>query len=246
MGSRHVVGPHDAPEVVRPVMVNGSYSTASANQTLIESWNGSVWSIVPSPNTSPTHDNDLFGVACSNSTACIAVGFYNAGPPNLGPDQTLIESWNGSAWTIVPSPNLSPSDGDRLNAVACTGPSTCTAAGFFFSTNDQTFIEASAATISHSPTIFAVTLKSCVNLHVGYDYFPAGTVVHWAINQTGTGTLASGSFTPLGGGRTYHFLTMPLGVTLKPDSVSSHTHVRFSWTIKGVITDYEVTRDPGC
>jgi hypothetical protein len=39
---------------------------------------------------------------------------------------------------------------------------------------------------------------------------------------------------------------MPLGVTLKPDSVSSHTHVRFSWTIKGVITKYEVTRDPGC
>ncbi len=228
-------------------MAVGSNITGSANQTLIESWNGSTWSIVPSPNTSPTHDNDLSGVACSNAATCVAVGRYNAGPPNLGPDLTLIEAWNGSAWSIVPSPNPSPSEGNILEGVACTGPTTCTAAGYYFTgSNNQTLIEASAATIFHSPNIFAVTLKSCINLHVGYNYFPAGIVVDWRVNQTGTGTLAAGSFTTLAGGRTYHFLTMPLGVTLKPDSVSSHTHVRFSWTIKGVITNYEVTRDPGC
>jgi hypothetical protein len=222
----------------------GGYSTTGVGQTLIESWNGSTWSIVPSPNTSPTHANDLSGVSCSNSVTCTAVGGYNAGNPNFGPTQTLIESWNGSTWSIVSSPNPSPFS--LLNGVACTGPTTCTAAGFYSISNDKTLIEASTATSSHSPTIFAVTLKSCTNLHVGYNYFPAGTIVHWHVNQTGTGTLASGSFTTLGGGRTYHFLTMPLGVTLKPDSASSHTHVRLSWTIKGAITNYEVTRDPGC
>jgi hypothetical protein len=99
---------------------------------------------------------------------------------------------------------------------------------------------------AHPPNIFAVVLKSCVNLHVGYNYFPAGIVVHWRVNQTGTGTLATGSFTTLTGGRTYHFLTMPLGVTLQPDSRSTHTHVRFTWTIGTATTHYEATRDPGC
>ena len=99
---------------------------------------------------------------------------------------------------------------------------------------------------AHAPTIFAVRLMSCRYLHVGYNYFQAGIIVHWRVNQTGTGTLASGSYTTLGGGRTYHFLTMPLGVTLKPDSGSSHTHVRFSWTIGATAFAYAVTRDPGC
>ena len=104
--------------------------------------------------------------------------------------------------------------------------------------------------VAHPPNIFDVVLKSCINLHVGYSYFPAGIVVHWRVNQTGTGTLATGSFTTLHGGkfggRTYHFLTQPLGVTLQPDSRSRHTHVRFAWTIGRTTTDYEVTRDPGC
>ncbi len=152
--------------------------------------------IVPSPNPSPTGDNELFGVACSNSTTCTAVGRSNA--------LTLIEAWNGSAWAIVPSPNPSPSGGSSLTAVACTGPTTCAAAGYYFTgSNNQTLIEASAGTIFHSPTIFAVTLKSCINLHVGYNYFPAGIVVAWRVNQTVTGTLASGSFTTVAGGRVH-------------------------------------------
>jgi hypothetical protein len=101
-------------------------------------------------------------------------------------------------------------------------------------------------TVAHSPSIFAVRFISCRYLHVGYNYFPAGVGVHWRVNQTGTGTLASGSFVTLGGRRTYHFVTAPLGVTLAPDSVSSHTHVRFSWTIGTKSVAYEVTRDPGC
>jgi hypothetical protein len=100
------------------------------------------------------------------------------------------------------------------------------------------------------PDIFEVTLTRCTTLNVGYNRFPNGTAINWRVNQTGTGTLASGSFTAIGGGnlgsKTYHFLTIPLGVTLKPDSASIHTHVRFSWTIGSTTTLYEATRDPGC
>jgi Bacterial Ig domain len=123
----------------------------TAYQTLIESWNGSAWSIVPSPNTSPTQDNLLKGVSCSGPSACIAVGEYFTGST----DQTLIESWNGSAWSIVPSPNTSPTQDNLLNGVSCSGPSACVAGGNYFTgTKDQTLIESwngSAWSIVPSP-----------------------------------------------------------------------------------------------
>ena len=58
-----------------------------SSQTLIESWNGSTWSVTPSP--SP---GNLDGVTCMNPNNCVAVGGLNTG---VGSSQTLIESWNG-------------------------------------------------------------------------------------------------------------------------------------------------------
>jgi len=99
---------------------------------------------------------------------------------------------------------------------------------------------------SHPPNIFEVDLKSCQYLHVGYNYFPANTVVHWNVSQNGVTVVSKQQFTTLGGGRTYHFLTMPLGVTLQPEATAGEAKVRFSWTINGVLTSYKVQRDPGC
>jgi hypothetical protein len=96
---------------------------------------------------------------------------------------------------------------------------------------------------AHPPNIFEVVIKRCVNLHVGYNYFPAGTVVHWNMSQAGVSVSSGNQFTTLGGGKDYHFLTMPIGATLQPDP---DAEVRFSWTINGVLTRYKVTRDNGC
>src|SRR5262249_483503 len=98
--------------------------------------------------------------------------------------------------------------------------------------------------------IFEVTLSNCNTLHVGYNRFPDGTVVHWRVNQTGTPTLAKGQFTAIGGGvlgsKTYHFIAIPLGIRLQPEPIQ--TDVRFWWEINGVITNAgPFTRDdPGC
>ena len=62
---------------------------AANDQTLIESWNGTAWSLVPSPDNG-TIPNDLTGVACISSSSCQAVGFSGLGSAE---DQTLIESW---------------------------------------------------------------------------------------------------------------------------------------------------------
>src|SRR5437762_12646880 len=61
----------------------------------------STWSIVPSPN-SGTGINQQKGVACVSASFCIAAGLYYNSSITA---QTLIESWNGASWSIVPSPN---------------------------------------------------------------------------------------------------------------------------------------------
>ena len=190
------------------VTVGSYYPSADLSQTLIESWNGSVWSIVPSPNTSPTEVNVLLGVSCTSASACTAMGFYN---PSNGFDQTLIESWNGSDWSIVTSPNTSPTQNNYLSGVSCTSPAACTAVGFqSTASTEQTLIESwngSAWSIVPSPN----TSPSEVNLLLGvscssssactavgsYDGF--GTLVERGTLSTTTSVLIPSSGAILSG-----------------------------------------------
>jgi hypothetical protein len=62
-------------------------------------------------------------VSCNGPSACTSVGYDSDG-------NTLIESWNGSAWSIVPSPNVANAR-NTLSGISCTGPTACTAVGTF-------------------------------------------------------------------------------------------------------------------
>jgi hypothetical protein len=104
----------------------GDYWTGSAGATLAERWDGSSWSIQRTPNPSVNAWSELDGVACTSSSACVAVGAHEAD----GTDLTLIERWNGTAWSIQPSPNPPGPRGSSLSAVACTAATACTAVGY--------------------------------------------------------------------------------------------------------------------
>jgi hypothetical protein len=141
-------------------------------QTIIERWNGSTWSVVPSQNTSTTQYNFLDGVTCTSTFDCWAVGYYyNASYV----EQTLIEHWNGSSWSIVTSPNSSATLPNILNAVTCSSASDCWAVGtsgqFATGSIEQTLIEhwnGSSWVIVNSPntsptqgnSLFGVTCAS--------------------------------------------------------------------------------------
>jgi hypothetical protein len=45
---------------------------------LVMVWNGTVWSIVPSPNAG-TIEDELFSVSCVSVSDCVAVGRTNTG-----------------------------------------------------------------------------------------------------------------------------------------------------------------------
>jgi hypothetical protein len=115
--------------------VGYSYNSTTTN-TLAERWNGTKWSVVPSPNPSGD-DPDLVGVSCTSATNCLAVGFYSA---SNGSDATLAERWNGTKWALVASPNPKSSD-SYLNGVSCAG-ATCMAVGVFYGTGaGRTLVE---------------------------------------------------------------------------------------------------------
>jgi hypothetical protein len=111
-----------------------------SGQTLIESWNGSTWRIVPSPSPgSPGSYNILNGVSCTSSSTCVAVGYYTNGS---GVEETLIESWNGTSWSVASSPSPG-SVSNSLNGVFCTSANNCVAVGSYAngSGSDESLVE---------------------------------------------------------------------------------------------------------
>ena len=76
-----------------------TYSTKHA-RTLIEHWNGSSWKRISSP--SPGAYPELTGVSAVSAKSVWAVGDTYTG---IGASwHTVIEHWNGSAWSRVASP----------------------------------------------------------------------------------------------------------------------------------------------
>ena len=101
-------------------------------QMLIEHWNGTAWTQVPSPSpATPARDSLLAGVAAASAADAWAVGQYHNSAARQ--DQTLIEHWNGTTWTQVPGPDPSPQPfGNQLTAVAATSASNAWAVGRYF------------------------------------------------------------------------------------------------------------------
>lgn len=82
-------------------------------QTLIEHWNGQAWSVVPSPNVANS-TNYLKAVSVVSSDDVWTVGYERLG--FRGARKTLIEHWDGTSWSIIPSPNAG-TIGDELDGV---------------------------------------------------------------------------------------------------------------------------------
>ena len=95
--------------------------TQAATLTLIEHFDGTSWSVVPSPNVGPNsiyQSNRLFGVTANSSNDVWAFGSYFASDGS-GHQMTLLLHWNGTDWTIAPSPN--PSKGGFLSDLLFAG-----------------------------------------------------------------------------------------------------------------------------
>ena len=121
---------------VRCIAVGYDINTSSLSKTLVESWNGTDWSFLSSPNKGAM-GSLLTGVSCSRSTSCMAVGYYADASGN---GKTLVESWSGTAWSILASPNTTSTD-NLLRNVSCSSRAYCVAVGLPLGPGGQPFIE---------------------------------------------------------------------------------------------------------
>jgi hypothetical protein len=90
----------------------------------------SAWTVEPTPAIAGAREAVLNGVACSDASHCIAVGGWSRGA--LVSDSlafSLSERWDGSSWTILPTPRLPARMSAELFAVACPSRNLCIAVG---------------------------------------------------------------------------------------------------------------------
>jgi Phosphoesterase family len=94
------------------------------DRALVEVWNGTTWSLANIPQPGDVRDMLFAATALSPSDVWV-VGDQEGGN---GVFQTLAEHWNGSSWTVVPTPDPGPS-GDHLYAVDAVSPDDVWATG---------------------------------------------------------------------------------------------------------------------
>jgi hypothetical protein len=132
---------------VSPAAADDVWAVGSINRTgfahtdpLAAHWDGSAWTVVPTPATTGGTKSILFGVANLGGGNAWAVGRSAA-------NRALVEHWNGSAWTIVPTPDpVAPAgstfSGSTLTAVSARAANDIWAVGNFSAakgTNSNSF-----------------------------------------------------------------------------------------------------------
>jgi uncharacterized protein (TIGR03118 family) len=97
-------------------------------QAAIEHWDGTSWSIVPSPapTKSPGLDSFLNGITAISANNIWAVGLVDT---SLGGQATLTEHWDGTSWKIINSPNPGNAH-NGLSGATALSDGTVAAVGF--------------------------------------------------------------------------------------------------------------------
>lgn len=107
----------------------GDYLSGASDNTEALHWDGSAWTLVPSPDPAGAAGghNVLYGVSCVSRTDCWAVGEDGA---TIMQHRTLAVHWTGSSWSQVATPNPGgPPGAWTLAAVSCTAANNCWAVG---------------------------------------------------------------------------------------------------------------------
>lgn len=172
---------------IAAVSANDIWSVGSVNvgpyteslRTLTEVWNGTSWSIVPSPNPATiTGDYDaLRGVAALSASNVWAVGY--SGCVSCYGDQSLIEHWNGTGWSIVSNPN--PYTSQDLYGIAAVSANDIWAVGRYGFTPYGALIEhwngIQWSTVSNPGTqaLYGVTALASNNVWAVGD----SEILHW-------------------------------------------------------------------
>lgn len=105
----------------------GSYEESGQSRALAMHWDGAQWQVVPSPNPG-YYRIELSDVAAVAANDVWAVGWYKESAQ--AQTQTLTMHWDGSTWSVVPSPNIG-SNTNTLSEVAVLNGNDVWAVGLY-------------------------------------------------------------------------------------------------------------------
>jgi hypothetical protein len=159
----------------------GEYFAEGVENTLVEHWNGTNWTLQLSPSPNATV-NYLNGVAATSATNAWAVGTIGDSPR-----RTLIERWNGATWSTATSRNVGSSE-NELGGVAAISASNVWAVGDYYDQNtsqERTLIQhwnGTAWKVVPSPNhgtggnyLYGVAGSSASNVWAVGTYFAGGS-----------------------------------------------------------------------
>ncbi len=95
---------------------------------IAERWDGTAWTIEATPTAPDATLTYLYSVSCDAANSCTAVGFDRN---SAAVDVTLAMHWDGSQWTIEPSPTPHGPGPAYLGDISCTAGAQCTAVGTY-------------------------------------------------------------------------------------------------------------------
>ncbi len=113
----------------------GRKVSGESETTLAMTWNGTSWSTQTSPNPTGALSTSTEAVSCTSSTACTAVGVYQAANGPL----PFAMRWNGTTWSLQSVKLPSETNFGWLNGVACVSSTFCMAAGAYEKLGKGTF-----------------------------------------------------------------------------------------------------------
>jgi alpha-tubulin suppressor-like RCC1 family protein len=166
----------------------GFHSLASS-QPLAEHFNGRTWAIAPTPLPDGATAGQLNGVDEISPGDVWAVGSSSGTISGNALTTTLAEHFDGSTWTIVPTPDpaTNANSVDELDAVGGTGPDDLWAAGSVFNFTLQT----TTLLFEHfNGTRWHVVAAPSTTATGGFPALDAVTAISpsdvWAVGQTQT------------------------------------------------------------
>lgn len=123
----------DAITAISPTDVWAVGSQSEPARPLTMHWDGTTWSVVPSPSPPGAWSAWLSDMVAITAQDVWAFGGQYSAPPDQQPSELLVEHWNGARWQIVSSPPLPPSaapnKGGSLRATRIPGTNQLWAVG---------------------------------------------------------------------------------------------------------------------
>jgi hypothetical protein len=163
---------------------------------LLEMWNGGTWSIAPSSSSPPVSViSDLLGVSCTGTQFCAATGVTRTTFANQTTDRTLMELWNGTSWSVSPSPNQGGANGDIMSGVSCFAATSCSAVGWYYTDSSGNFAQNEAMTwngLSWTEVTPANYQISQAQAGPGAELLGVSCLTNWACVAAGYATGPSG------------------------------------------------------